>query len=197
MSAVSVAVSLRLRPEIAEVDDPAHAASHVAPPFPPADIEIGPGIASYKGAQHRFSHTFGRDASTADIFETHRDAVLSVLSGFDTTLMAYGATGSGKTFTMLGTEEQRGLMPLAIDSLFERISNSGAGQTYALQVSALEVLEERCFDLLHAHSPVTLKSATKDGGLKFDGLQEVAVQTRDELIERICDAIAERTTAAK
>ena len=186
----TVAVSLRLRPEIAYLDEPeppASSSSHTA-------IDLAADhIASYKGVQFRFANTFATSDTSHDIFKAHREAVLSVCSGFDATLMAYGATGSGKTFTMLGSADQRGLMPLAVDAIFD---HQPTGQPYAVHVSALELLEERCFDLLHGHNPVVLKSATKEG-LKFDGLREVPVQTRNELLERIGDAITERTTAAK
>lgn len=201
---VTVAVSLRLRPEIPHLDGPSDTSRSVEV----VDLHASGKAASYRGTAYRFAHTFDTSTPSSDIFNTHRDRVLGVLDGFDATLMAYGATGSGKTFTMIGTDEQPGLMPLAIDALFERIasSSSHAGQTYALRVSAMELLEEKCSDLLHGRAPVVLRSNGGGGGasahrgggagISFHGLKDVPVKSRAELLECIEAATRERTTLA-
>ena len=191
---VNVAVTLRCRPKINALDEDGGIPSPLG-----AEINIdGERACNFKGVAYKFSQTYGPETSTSDIFDVHRDAVYGVLNGFDVTLMAYGSTGSGKTFTMLGTEERPGLTPLAIDALFERIAKGGSsGQSYALQVSAMELIEERCVDLLHGRAPIVLRSASKsDGGLIFHGLKEVPVSTKAELIDRISAATAGRTTTA-
>jgi hypothetical protein len=191
---VNVAVTLRCRPKISALDEDGGIPSPLG-----AEINIeGERACNFKGVAYKFSQTYGPETSTSDIFDVHRDAVYGVLNGFDVTLMAYGSTGSGKTFTMLGTEEKPGLTPLAIDALFERIAKGGSsGQSYALQVSAMELIEERCVDLLHGRAPIVLRSASKsDGGLIFHGLKEVPVSTKAELIDRISAATAGRTTTA-
>jgi kinesin family member 18/19 len=43
------------------------------------------------------------------------------MQGYNASVFAYGATGAGKTYTMLGTEEQPGIMMLSIDELFNSI----------------------------------------------------------------------------
>ena len=72
---VSVAVSLRLRPEIASLDTPPLADGQMPPPFPPSVIETGSGVASYKGTTHRFSQTFDPSATTAERIAFLRDGV--------------------------------------------------------------------------------------------------------------------------
>lgn len=191
---VTVNVTLRLRPQLSHLDADGDALS-VHP------VEIDGRSCSFKGVAYKFSHCYDGETSTPSIFDVHRDAVLGVLNGFDATLMAYGTTGSGKTHTMIGTDEHPGLTPLAIDALFERIAAGGSsGQTYALQVSAMELVEERgerCVDLLHGRAPVVLRSAPKsDGGLSFHGLKEVPVTTKANLLEVVRRATAERTTMA-
>ena len=194
---VSVAVSLRLRPYDVRIDtDGPNAAPPPASAVHQVQLNDDGLQCSFRGAQHRFAHTFDAATPTSDIFEAHRQAVLSVLSGFDSTLMAYGATGSGKTYTMQGTGEDPGLTPLAIDSIFESIATVEGGQSYALQVSAMELLEERCVDLLHGRTPVVLRSATRDGGLRFHGLKERPVKSKAEVFEALAAAVHERTTAA-
>lgn len=115
----------------------------------------------------------------------------------DATVMCYGSTGAGKTHTMLGSDAVPGLVPLAIDAIFEQIA--GGSMSYALQLSAIELVEERCVDLLHSRAPVVLRagggaaSRSGGGGLVFSGLREVAVSTKTQLIERIAEAMAGRT----
>lgn len=40
------------------------------------------------------------------------------MDGFNATVFAYGATGAGKTYTMMGNESAKGLMLMAIEELF-------------------------------------------------------------------------------
>ena len=55
--------------------------------------------------------------------------------GFTTTVFAYGSTGSGKTHTISGTEESPGVLPRAVDLLFERLkSEAAAGSDKAFMV---------------------------------------------------------------
>jgi hypothetical protein len=52
----------------------------------------------------------------------HIQAVLSVLQGYNATIIAYGQTGTGKTYTMEGVhndEEQRGIIPRSIEEIFQ------------------------------------------------------------------------------
>lgn len=48
-------------------------------------------------------------------------ALDGVLDGHNATVFAYGATGAGKTYTMLGTEEEYGLMGLTFQEMFKKI----------------------------------------------------------------------------
>ena len=126
------------------------------------------------------------------MFEAHRAAVLGVLRGFDCTLMAYGTTGSGKTHTMLGSDAEPGIVPLAAAALFEQIASAAAGVCYSLQLSALEILEEKCVDLLHERRNVLLRSSGPNE-LHFHGLGEVSWKGPQE--HRAVPGIASRPAA--
>jgi hypothetical protein len=57
--------------------------------------------------------------------------------------------GSGKSYTMMGTAEQRGVIPRLCNSLFERIaSNSDPDISFNVQVSYMEIYNEKVRDLL-------------------------------------------------
>ena len=46
-----------------------------------------------------------------------------IIEGYNATVFAYGATGSGKTYTMLGTQTKKGIMPRAVTGLFKILQN--------------------------------------------------------------------------
>merc|ERR1712054_241551 len=69
----------------------------------------------------------------------------SVIEGENATIFAYGSTGSGKTYTMIGTEKDPGVIVQALDELFVRVSDI---KHCKVEVSFLEVYCERVKDLL-------------------------------------------------
>lgn len=94
------------------------------------------------------------------LFYLHAEAVFlqtkpiatSVLDGFNVCIFAYGQTGTGKTFTMEGTPEERGVNYRTLEELF-KISEERKGVTkYQLHVSMLEVYNEKLRDLLVENS---------------------------------------------
>ena len=59
------------------------------------------------------------------------DVVDNAFSGYNACVFAYGQTGSGKTYTMMGTEEDRGLIPRICKTMFEKMqSGKDEGTTY-------------------------------------------------------------------
>lgn len=76
--------------------------------------------------------------------------VTSVLDGYNVCIFAYGQTGTGKTFTMEGTEQNRGVNYRTLDQLFEIAKERSETFTYNISVSVLEVYNEQIRDLLAA-----------------------------------------------
>ena len=74
------------------------------------------------------------------------------MKGYNGTIFAYGQTGSGKTYTMMGPdineESQKGVIPNAIDHIFECIAADTTGAEIQLGVSYMEVYREVIRDLL-------------------------------------------------
>ena len=59
----------------------------------------------------------------------------SAWEGFHCCLFAYGQTGSGKSYSMIGYGTNRGIVPLACEEIFQRISsNTDADKTYQVTV---------------------------------------------------------------
>merc|ERR550534_2107086 len=70
-----------------------------------------------------------------------------VLNGYNATVFAYGATGSGKTYSMVGTLKEPGVMVRSVNEIFKRIHRRKHIK-YSLSISYLEIYNEEIRDLL-------------------------------------------------
>ncbi|QLQ81431.1 hypothetical protein HG537_0F01920 [Torulaspora globosa] len=117
----------------------------------PWRIENQTTISHEEAGEFSFDHVFSADCGNLDVYErTSRPMIDKLLEGFNATVFAYGMTGSGKTFTMTGTKEEPGLIPLSVSYLFSKVmEHSGGGsKRYEVVVSYLEIYNEKIYDLL-------------------------------------------------
>jgi len=82
------------------------------------------------------------------------DVVNNAYDGYNVCVFAYGQTGSGKTYTMMGSENDRGLIPRICETIFQRMVE---GTSYRVEVSYLEIYNEKVKDLLKKNSAHNLK----------------------------------------
>ncbi|XP_054450732.1 kinesin-like protein KIF9 isoform X2 [Pteronotus mesoamericanus] len=91
------------------------------------------------------------DASQDLVYETvAKDVVSQALDGYNGTIMCYGQTGAGKTYTMTGATENykhRGILPRALRQVF-RVIEERPTHAITVHVSYLEIYNESLFDLL-------------------------------------------------
>jgi kinesin family protein C2/C3 len=109
--------------------------------------------------------------------------VVSVLDGYNVCIFAYGQTGTGKTFTMEGTPQNRGVNYRTVEQLFEVARERRETISYNISVSVLEVYNEQIRDLL-ATSPGSKKLEIKqssDGSHHVPGLVEANVENINEV----------------
>ena len=93
---------------------------------------------------------------TVDISADASPMVISVLDGYNVCIFAYGQTGTGKTFTMEGTNKNRGVNYRTLEQLFKIAEERKENFKYTISVSVLEVYNEQIRDLL-ATSPTSKK----------------------------------------
>lgn len=84
----------------------------------------------------------------ADVFQDTAPFATSVIDGYNVCIFAYGQTGTGKTFTMEGTQEDRGVNYRTLKNLFQIIKERENRYNYEISVSVLEVYNEQIRDLL-------------------------------------------------
>ncbi|XP_050218929.1 kinesin-like protein KIN-14Q [Mercurialis annua] len=101
---------------------------------------------------YKFDAAFSPQADQADVFEDTAPFATSVLDGYNVCIFAYGQTGTGKTFTMEGTEETRGVNFRTLEEIFRIINDRSKLFRYDISVSVLEVYNEQIRDLLGSGS---------------------------------------------
>ena len=92
-------------------------------------------------------------ANQEEVYEqAARPIIESVLEGFNGTIFAYGQTASGKTHTMTGPsifdEEDRGIIPRMVNTVFDKIDNASEDIEFTVKVSMVEIYMEKLKDLL-------------------------------------------------
>lgn len=85
---------------------------------------------------------------SGEVFANTAPVVVSVLDGYNVCIFAYGQTGTGKTFTMEGTTDNRGVNYRTLEELFHVAELRKAQFNYEICVSVLEVYNEQIRDLL-------------------------------------------------
>jgi kinesin family protein 6/9 len=91
------------------------------------------------------------NSSQEDVYRiSAEETVRRALDGFNGTVMAYGQTGAGKTFTMTGHTENyrlRGVIPRAVSQVFQEIRNR-PDTAVCVRISYVEIYNETMYDLL-------------------------------------------------
>ena len=100
---------------------------------------------------------------------------------FQGTLFAYGQTSSGKTYTMSGTEDSPGIIPYALDEVFNFISKS-QNREFLLRVSYMEIYNETITDLLNPKSTNLKIRENVKGEISVEKLTEEVVTSVDDII---------------
>ncbi|KAF2314472.1 hypothetical protein GH714_026798 [Hevea brasiliensis] len=96
----------------------------------------------------KFDAVFSPQSDQAEVFEVIAPFASSVLDGYNVCIFACGQTGTGKTFTMEGVEEARGVNFRILEEIFHIIKKQHKLFRYDVSVSVLEVYNEQIRDLL-------------------------------------------------
>ncbi|KAJ0253127.1 Kinesin-like protein KIN-14S [Hirschfeldia incana] len=132
----------------------------------------------------KFDHVFKPEDSQETVFAQTKPIVTSVLDGYNVCIFAYGQTGTGKTFTMEGTTDNRGVNYRTLEELFSSSESRSRLMKFELSVSMLEVYNEKIRDLLVDNSNPPKKLEVKqsaEGTQEVPGLVEAQVFNTDEV----------------
>lgn len=103
----------------------------------------------------------------------------------------YGATGAGKTFTMLGNDSSPGLTFLTMRDLFSKIEAQSDVRRFDVGVSYLEVYNEQVMNLLTKTGPLKLREDSN--GVVVSGLVLKPIYSAEELLELLALGNSHRT----
>lgn len=146
-----------------------------------------------KQMQFIFDKIFDSTSTNVDVFEgSTKSLISSLLEGYNCSVFAYGATGAGKTHTMLGNREDPGITYRTVAELFSEIENQSKHREFNLGVSYLEIYNENVQDLLHKTGQLHLR---EDGrcGVVVAGLEPIAIQSAEELLSLLAEGNKNRT----
>ncbi|XP_078317515.1 kinesin-like protein KIF19 isoform X2 [Crassostrea virginica] len=144
--------------------------------------------------QFVFDCTFDGGASQEEVYRTTSQFLIpSVISGYNATVFAYGATGAGKTYTMLGAHDEPGIMAQALNDLFLEMERTSEDMSYRVTMSYLEIYNEMIRDLLNPSAGILDLREDAKGGVQVAGLSEVMARSTDEVIDMLLKGNKERT----
>lgn len=146
-----------------------------------------------------FDLLFDKHSSQNDIFENvAKPAVEWCCQGYNSAIFAYGPTNSGKTYTMFGDKNEKGIIPRTAEKLFDILNTSENVVEYTIKCSFIEIYLERIRDLLNKEeSKEQLKIRQHPiKGNYAQGLIEKYVYTPNELIRVINLAFKRRATSS-
>ncbi len=154
---------------------------------------------------HRFTfdYVFDMDSNQQEVYEqTAKPAVISILEGYNSTIFAYGQTGTGKTFTMEGftyssSDTQRGIIPRSIDEIFNYIESlSNSDTKFMVRASYLQIYNESISDLLKPEKISLQIREDKKKGVFVEGLSEWAVRNPHDIYTLLQRGALSRATAS-
>ncbi|KAL9003782.1 MAG: hypothetical protein Q9188_003362 [Gyalolechia gomerana] len=148
-----------------------------------------------------FDRVFDTRSQQTDVFDfSIRSTVDDILNGYNGTVFAYGQTGAGKSYTMMGADidddKQKGIIPRIVEQMFESILRSPGNIEYTVRVSYMEIYMERIRDLLVPQNDNLPVHEEKSRGVYVKGLLEIYVSSVQEVYEVMRRGGAARATAA-
>ncbi|KAJ2768804.1 hypothetical protein IWQ56_002798, partial [Coemansia nantahalensis] len=178
----------------------------------------GPGGAAAGPRSFHYDHVFGPEASQPAVYDAAVAPLLArFVEGYNVTVLAYGQTSSGKTYTM-GTDAGDtlaadgsdghgvGIVPRALHGLFAWAQTQPGDAAAAalrpgvdIRVSFLEVYNEELIDLVARTQsrgvgpPIFIREDAK-GNILWAGVREVAVATAADALGLLIDGSRERQT---
>jgi hypothetical protein len=118
---------------------------------------------------YTYDGVFDTDRTTREVYEKCcREVVTSAVSGINGTIVCYGQTSSGKTYTMFGagahiSASNGGVMTFFLDDTFALLQDKTVEADFVTRLAYLEIYNERVVDLLVKRSAKSKKEQQQQG----------------------------------
>uniref|UniRef100_A0A8C5AJQ4 plus-end-directed kinesin ATPase n=1 Tax=Gadus morhua TaxID=8049 RepID=A0A8C5AJQ4_GADMO len=153
-----------------------------------------------------WSHTTPEDSNFASQVQVYKDIgeemLLHAFEGYNVCIFAYGQTGAGKSYTMMGKQDvkdQQGIIPLLCEDLFTKFNDTNIdnNMAYSVEVSYMEIYCERVRDLLNPKNKGHLRVREHPlMGPYVEDLSKLAVTSYNDIQDLMDSGNKARTVAA-
>ncbi|XP_030631573.1 kinesin-like protein KIF19 [Chanos chanos] len=143
---------------------------------------------------YMFDVAFDYSATQEEVYRaTTKGLIEGLISGYNATVFAYGPTGCGKTYTMLGTDTEPGIYVRTLNDLFRAIEETSDDMQYSVSMSYLEIYNEMIRDLLNPSSGYLDLREDSKGEIQVAGITEVSTVNAREIMELLMKGNKQRT----
>ena len=155
-----------------------------------------------------FDEIFDEKSDNKEVFDKSiKPMINNLIEGYNSTILAYGITGTGKTHTIFGDynneKEEKGIVIYAISYLFELIEQKKLNsnyknildKNYIVKISYLEIYNETVIDLLNKKNFPLMIVEDSNKGIYVPELKEFIVNSSVELENLINEGNKKRTMA--
>ncbi|XP_037808588.1 kinesin-like protein KIF19 [Lucilia sericata] len=160
-----------------------------------------------KARKYSYDNVFKESDTQETVYKTTTaPLVKEVIKGYNAAVFAYGATGSGKTHTMLGPSRKKGssaeidatgsdcgLMVRAIEEIFQHVEMAEDPNSCKVSISYLEIYNELIRDLLSPGGPLELREDNRGQRITVAGLSEITTSSRKEVVSLLMKGNKART----
>ena len=138
--------------------------------------------------EYTFDGLFEIDTSKETFYErTSKPIIDKFLEGYNGSIICYGETGTGKTFTI------NEIIPQAISQIFDNINDSDSqNELFKIDVSIIEIFKEQVNDLIDIKNKNLNLINNKNNKLIIDNLTHIGVSNQAQLTEAINQGISKR-----
>ncbi|RLN05363.1 kinesin-1-like protein PSS1 isoform X2 [Panicum miliaceum] len=144
-----------------------------------------------------FDKVFYEDAQQSDVYDFLAVPIVSdAINGINGTIITYGQTGAGKTYSMEGpsilhcNEQKTGLVQRVVDELFVCLRSSAS--TWTVKLSMVEIYLEKVRDLLDLSKDNLQIKESKTQGIYISGATEISIVNSSDALENLSQGIANR-----
>lgn len=148
-------------------------------------------VAAVDDKLYTFDKIFNESCSQEDIYADVAEHVQATVRGYNTTIFAYGTTGSGKSYTMTGNKIAPGIIPRAIGDLFRHIENAAAGESdvfFYIRLSYVELYNNNFRNLLENVSKDKLSTTGKSNHRSLNTSVNISMNGFFNELDSSCDA---------
>ncbi|XP_022743037.1 kinesin-like protein KIN-1 [Durio zibethinus] len=152
-----------------------------------------------EGFTFSFDKVFYEKSKQADVYEfLVLPIVQDAFNAINGTIIAYGQTGAGKTYSMEGPnilesdEQKKGILPRVVDGLFACIRSSNDSTKYTIKLSMVEIYMEKVRDLFDLSKDNIQIKESRTQGILLSGATEISLLDTAQALQSLSSGIANR-----